>query len=140
MPKTKKLPVEQILEHASLHTQFGTVYLNYVEIGKTLSNLALDNDHYIADEMFQPFDHYSADFSVRFFDTAQSDLDQKLQKIKQYFDQHRDFFQQHGYTEYSHPRLLPYNFPVAKLETDLAPDEILAQIAARQFVTQVYIT
>jgi hypothetical protein len=140
MPKIKKLPVEQVVEHASLHTRFGTVYLNYAEIGKTLADLAADNDQYIADKMFQPFDHYSADFSVKFFDTTQSAVDQKLQKIKQYFDQHQEFFQRHGYTDYSHPRLLPYNFPVAELETDLAPEEVLAQIAARQFVTQVYIT
>ena len=140
MPKTEKLPVEQVLEHASLHTRFGTVYLNYAEIGKTLADLATDNDCYIADEMFQPFNHYSADFSVKFFNTTQTEIDQKLQKIKQYFDQHREFFQQHGYTEYSHPKILPYNFPVAELETDLTPDEILAQIAARQFVTQIYIT
>jgi hypothetical protein len=140
MPKIKKLPVEQIINHASLHTRFGTVYLNYTEIGKTLTDLAIDNDQYIADEMFQPFDHYSADFSVKFFNTTQSEVDQKLQMIKQYFEQHQEFFQQRGYTDYSHHRLLPYNFPVAELETDLAPDEILAQIAARQFVTQVYIT
>jgi hypothetical protein len=140
MPKIKKLPVEQVIEHASLHTQFGTVYLNYAEIGKPLEDLALDNDLYISDEMFQPFDHYSADFSVKFYNTTQSEVDQKLQMIKNYFDQHREFFQQRGYTDYSHPRLLPYNFPVAELETDLSPDKILAQIAARQFVTQVYIT
>jgi hypothetical protein len=139
MPKTKTLPVEQVIEHASLHTKFGTVYLNYAEIGKTLEDLATDNDRYIADNMFQPFDHYSADFSVRLYNTTQQEVDLNLIKIKQYFEQHQEFFQQHGYTDYQHPRLLPYNFPVAELETDLAPEAVLAQIAARQLVTQVYI-
>lgn len=140
MPKVKKLPVEQVIDYASLHTQFGTVYLNYTEIGKTLTDLTTDNDQYIADEMFQPFDHYSADFSVRFFNTTQCDVDQKLQKIKQYFDQHRDFFQQHGYTDYSHPRILPYNFPVAELATDLTDQTVVQELSQRQYITQVYLT
>jgi hypothetical protein len=32
--------------------KFGTVYLNYCEIGKTVEDLANDNDKYIGDDAF----------------------------------------------------------------------------------------
>jgi hypothetical protein len=140
MPKIKTLPVEQVIDHASLHTRFGTVYLNYTEIGKTLWELAVDNDQYIADEMFQPFDHYSADFSVRFYNTTEQEIELKLARVEQYFEQHRLFFQRHGYTDHQYSAILPYNFPVAELETDLNPSEVLTQLTSRQLVTKVYIT
>jgi hypothetical protein len=140
MPKTKKLPVEQLAEYATLHAKFGTVYLNYVEIGKTLLDLATDNDQYIADEMFRPFDFYSADFNVKFYNTTETQVQDKLALSRSYFERNRDFFNQHGFDSATHPRLQPLNFPVAKLETNLTDQEILQALAQRQNITQVYLT
>lgn len=140
MPKTKTLPYDQIFKYISLHTRFGTVYLNYAEIGKTLYDFATDNDHYAADEMFQPFNHYSADFSVKFYDTTNTEVVEILNKVTAYFDTHREFFKKHGYESVDDPKILPYNFPVAKLETDLTREQILAEIASRQLITKVYLT
>jgi hypothetical protein len=140
MPKTKRLPVEQLTEHATLHAKFGTVYLNYVEIGKTLLDLAEDNDQYIADEMFQPFDFYSADFNVKFYNSTDSDLQHKLELTRTYFERNQNFFCRHGFDSADHPRLLPLNFPVAELATDLTEQEILQALAQRQNITQVYLT
>jgi len=140
MPKTKHLPVEQLVDHATLHIKFGTVYLNYVEIGKTLLDLATDNDQYIADEMFRPFDFYSADFNARFYNSTDADLQHKLDLIHTYFNHNRDFFYKHGFDSADHPRLQPFNFPVAELETNLTDREILQALAQRQQITQVYLT
>jgi hypothetical protein len=140
MPKTKKLPVEQLTEHATLNVKFGTVYLNYVEIGKTLLDLATDNDQYIADEMFQPFDFYSADFNVKFYNSTDSDLQHKLDLTRTYFERNQNFFRRHGFDSADHPRLQPLNFPVAELETESAHQEILLALAQRQNITQVYLT
>lgn len=65
------LPKDQVLDtddyaYFTDKVEFGTVYLNYAEIGKTLEDLAIDNDQYISDEAFKPFEHYSADFNVKF--------------------------------------------------------------------------
>jgi len=140
MPKTKRLPVEQLAEHATLHVKFGTVYLNYVEIGKTLLELATDNDQYIADEMFRPFDFYSADFNVKFYNSTHADLQHKLDLIHTYFERNQDFFRQHGFDSVAHPRLQPLNFPVAELVTDLTDQEITQALAQRQNITKVYLT
>lgn len=72
--------------------QFGTVMLNYAEIGKTLEHLAADNDKYIQQKAFQPFKHYSADFVVKFWDTDPLQINEKRVKINEYYDANPDFF------------------------------------------------
>jgi hypothetical protein len=140
MPKTKRLLLNQLTEHATLHIKFGTVYLNYVEIGKTLLDLAQDNDQYIADEMFRPFDFYSADFNVKFYNTTESQVQDKLTLCQHYFDRNQDFFHRHGYDHAGALELLPLNFPVAELESGLTDQQVIQAIATRQYITQVYLT
>ena len=136
LPKTKTLTNDQMTKYGKTDNQFGTVYLNYVEIGKTLEDLTEDNDQYIGAEAFQPFNHYSSDFVVRFFDES---ADQKIQRMKQYHAQQQDFFTPKGYPEFDHPQLLPLKFPVAQLVTDLSREQIIADIATRQHINRVYI-
>jgi hypothetical protein len=122
-----------------LNPKFGSVCLNYAEIGKTLEDLTQDNDKYIADDAFKPFDYYSADFVVRFYELTKSDIETKLNAMKQYFCEHFDFFQSRGYTTFDDPRLLPYRIPVANLETDIPQEHLLKIIQQRQNITRVYI-
>jgi hypothetical protein len=89
MPKTKQLDVDTIQTHGELQIKFGTVYLNYCEIGKTVEDLAHDNDIYIGDNAFRPFGYYSADFNVAFYD---QDLNEKFTSMQQYIEQHQEFF------------------------------------------------
>lgn len=70
----------------------GTVFLNYAEIGKTIMDLAEDNDQYIAPEAFQPFRHYSADFVVRFFGQNQAQANRKHAIMLAYYQKHRELF------------------------------------------------
>ena len=49
LPKTETLTKDDYSLFEPL-TEWGTVYLNYVEIGKTLEDLTLDNDQYIGDD------------------------------------------------------------------------------------------
>ena len=139
MPKTETLTTNLISSYGQLTPKFGTVCLNYVEIGKTLEDLTQDNDSYIADDAFKPFDHYSADFVVRFFELSNSEIDAKLNSMRQYYHTHREFFQSRGYNEFEDPRLLPYRIPVADLETDIPQKHLLKIIQQRQHITRVYI-
>lgn len=70
----------------------GTVFLNYVEIGKTIQELAEDNDQYIAPDAFQPFRHYSADFVVKFFEQTPAQSKEKDAIMYAYYEKHREFF------------------------------------------------
>lgn len=138
-PKEKILDDSLMLEHGSLNVEFGGVYLNYVEIGKTLLELATDNDNYIAEDAFKPFKHYSSDFVVYFYDTNKLELSNDLDLMGQYYKQHQEFFLKHGVNNIDSVKSLPLKFKVAQLEyTDRKT--VLDNIQNNQFVSRVDIT
>lgn len=137
LPKTETF-MEQDYALFTDRVQFGRVFLNYVEIGKTLEDLAEDKDQYISDDAFRPWQHYSADFNVHFWTSNDRQRELKHAKIKQYYDEHYDFFSSRGY-EWSDPRLTFGSIPLADLETDLSEQEILDAISTRQQVNKVTI-
>jgi hypothetical protein len=137
LPKTETLTDELLQSCGSLQYKFGSVYLNYAEIGKTLEDLATDKDNYISDDAFRPFNHYSADFNVRFYDDTPTA--EHLFNLQDYFRQHQEFFNKHGYTEFNHLKLLPLKFPVAELVETMAREKLLEEIQQRQLVTKVYL-
>ena len=134
MPKTKTLPLDVIGQHGALTPSWGSVCLNYVEIGKTLEDLAHDNDQYIADIAFKPFNFYSADFNIRFYEPTPN-----LNSIKTYYSTHKKFFNKHGFMDFNNPRLLPLKFPVAELAKPYDKEQLLDQIRQRQYVNNVYL-
>jgi hypothetical protein len=136
MPKTHQLDPALQDQCGESSIQFGTVYLNYCEIGKTVEELANDNDKYIGDEAFRPFDHYSADFNIQFYDR---DLAEQYGKVQRYIDEHRDFFVAHGITSVYNTQARPVRFPVADLVYNGNLDRLLADIAKKQWVQQAII-
>jgi hypothetical protein len=136
MPKTHQLNQALQDQYTVSQVKFGTVYLNYCEIGKTAEDLANDNDKYIGDDAFRPFSHYSADFNVQFRD---QDLTDRYGKVQRYIDQHRDFFVARGITNVYNTQARPIRLPVADLVDNSNQEQLLAQIAQRQWVQQVTI-
>jgi len=136
MPKTHQLALHLQEQYTDSQIKFGTVYLNYCEIGKTAEDLAQDNDKYIGDDAFRPFDHYSADFNIQFYNR---DLTERYGKIQKYIDQHRDFFLARGITNVYNTQARPVRLPVADLVHNSNQEQILSQIAERQWVQQVTI-
>ena len=136
MPKTKKLDPAQLAQWGETQIQFGTVYLNYCEIGKTVEDLAHDNDEYIGEDAFRPFGHYSADFHVAFFN---HDLSFKEPGMQQYIDRHQDFFLAHGITSVYNAIAQPLRFPVADLQYTGQPQHLIQEIARQQRVLKVTI-
>ena len=134
MPKIKKLDSDQLAQWGEKQIQFGTVYLNYCEIGKTVEELTHDNDEYIGKDAFRSFGHYSADFNVAFFN---QDLSSKESSMQRYIDQHRDFFLAHHITNVYNARAQPLRFPVADLKYTGDTKELLTQIARQQQVLKV---
>jgi hypothetical protein len=136
MPKTKQLDVDTIQTHGELQIKFGTVYLNYCEIGKTVEDLAHDNDIYIGDNAFRPFGYYSADFNVAFYD---QDLNEKFTSMQQYIEQHQEFFLARSIESVYNVKAQPLRFPVADLEYTGTQQELISQIRSRQLVREVNI-
>ena len=136
MPKTQQLDVDTIIKWGELQNKFGTVYLNYCEIGKTVEDLAHDNDIYISNDAFRPFGHYSADFNVAFYDR---DLESKVSSMAKYMQAHQDFFLARGIDNVYNTRALPLRFPLAELEETGSRSALLKEIAHRQHVNRVTI-
>lgn len=139
MPKTETLPTELMKEYGTLNPKFGSVCLNYCEIGKTLEDLTQDSDKYIGDEAFKPFNHYSADFTVRFYEETVMYVTAKLNRMKKYYNDHNQFFYDRGYNSSDDIRLLPWRFPVAELVETMPREELVKTIAKQQTITQVWI-
>jgi hypothetical protein len=137
MPKIKSLPVKVMHEFGTLNPKFGSVCLNYAEIGKTLEDLAQDRDNYISDDAFLPFNHYSADFNVRMHEETANYVSDKLVRMKEYYNQHREFFFDKGFTTFQDPRLLPLRFPVAELIETQPREQLIHAIRQQQHITQV---
>lgn len=134
MPKIHCLDPALQAVHGDWRIRFGTVYLNYCEIGKTVEDLAHDNDQYIGDDAFRPFSHYSADFNVAFHDR---DLSEIYGSVQNYIDQHSDFFVAHSITSVYNVRAQPMRFPVAELVYAGNRQELLFQIARRQWIYNI---
>ena len=136
MPKTHQLNTTLQRQHGTMRIKFGTVYLNYAEIGKTVEDLAHDNDQYIGDDAFRPFDHYSADFNVAFYDR---DLESKVPGMAKYMKEHQQFFLDRGIDTVYNTRALPLRFPLAQMVETGSRSALLAEIAQRQYITRVTI-
>jgi hypothetical protein len=137
LPKTRTLAIDLMQQYGMLNPPFGSVCLNYAEIGKTLEDLAMDNDEYISDLAFLPFNHYSADFVARFYEDSADQVAERLTKMQQYYMTHQEFFVKRGYRYFSHARLLPYRFPVAHLIETLPRPQLLETIQTQQLITRV---
>ena len=133
LPKTKTLTREDY-NLFEPQAKFGTVYLNYVEIGKTLEDLAIDDDKYIGDDAFKPWHYYSADFNVKFWQDDSLLITELNAKIKQYYQDNQEFFESRGY-KWGDYRLARGGLPLADLVD--APEDLLEQLESNQQVSRV---
>lgn len=131
LPKTKLL-LESDYQHFTNEYTFGTVYLNYVEIGKTLEDLALDNDKYISEDAFQPFRHYSADFNIKFYNSDPEHLAKHNQLVDNYYQTNINFFKSKGFS-IDNPLLKKGTIPLAILNSNVS----LNDLQPRQYVKKV---
>lgn len=125
-------------EHFTDFFEFGTVYLLYVEIGKTLQDMAIDDDDHIGDEAYKPFRHYASDFVIRYFSMKHDTWNMYRKMYKQHYDDNKEFYDSRY--NYSHIYNRPGNIPLAKLQTHLSPEQVVTEIQKRQFVSSVKLT
>lgn len=129
LPKTETLEIDDY-QYFESNVKFGTVYINYAEIGKTLHDLMTDNDSYIHPEAFRPFVHYSADFVVKFWNDPQPNLKKDLYA---YYVTHENFFRSIGYTWEDLSRSIG-SIPVADIDS---ADNVLHDLESKQSVKAV---
>jgi len=122
MPKTQHLQPEDFACFEPTISP-GTAYLNYVEIGKTIWDLMRDHDEYIDDDAFRPWDFYSADFNVQFWTLDARQAQQERAKIREYYAQRQEFFEQLGWA-WGDPQLEAQYCPLADIDDIGHLDEI----------------
>ena len=130
LPKSKILEPDDY-QYFEADVKFGTVYINYAEIGKTLHDLMLDNDSYINKDAFQPFKHYSADFVIKFWNSTNDNL---LKQCKTYYHKNFEFFQSIGYSWTDLKKSIG-NIPVADINNY---ENVLETLEYKQFVKAVH--
>ena len=135
LPKDKVLDRDDYLYFTD-KVEFGTAYLNYVEIGKTLEDLSLDNDQYIGDDAFQPFHHYSADFNVKFWSNTDRQIESKCATIKAYYDANKKFFKEQK-LPWGHRYLSSGSIPIADLVYSGNKRELIEELKTHQHVDSV---
>jgi hypothetical protein len=134
LPKVNRLTDEDFQSFTNFYN-FGGLYLNYVEIGKTLEDLHRDNDQYIDADAFKPWDHYSADFTVKLYDIDYDKGTSHLKSCEEYYQKHLEFFQQQGYDTYT-DRLKPGKVYVGQLLYD-DRQQMIDAISQHQYVKSV---
>jgi len=135
LPKTDQLVLRDYAMFTDL-VKFGGVYLNYVEIGKTITDLAQDQDQYIDDQAFKPFRHYSADFYVTLYNSDATSVGRIRSNINDYYIKNSQFFINQG-LDINHPYLKPGSIQVAEIRPGYT--DIVEQLATRQWVKSVQI-
>ena len=133
MPKVTKLQDEDY-KLFEMGNRAGMIYLLYVEIGKTLEDLSVDNDRYISDTAFKPFRHISADFVVKYYNDDPTQVETKYHNMKAYYHTHEKFFTDQGLSS-GHPHLSPGSIPVAEIEN--MPADLIDKIKTRQWVKSI---
>jgi hypothetical protein len=134
LPKSQFLQDDDYRWSTNNYT-FGGLYLNYVEIGKTLADLERDNDQHIHAEAFQPWQRFSADFVVRLYDSDVMESRQQQHRCRDFFLSRAEFFSQLGYHIYNR-KLAPGSPSLGQLiYTD--KQQMLSDIAQHQQIKSV---
>ena len=61
----------------------------------------------------------------------------KLVRMQEYYNLHRDFFFDQGFATFQDPRLLPSRFPVAELIETMPRKQLLNKIKQTQLITNI---
>jgi hypothetical protein len=137
LPKDQTMDREFMTQWGRVWVPWGTLCFNYAEIGKTLEHLAQDQDTYISDSAFQPFRHYSADFVVYFSESTPADAVDRASALREYWYQHREFFQSRGFDRWDDIELRPLRYPIAYLDMRESQEEIQHMIQQDQNIIRI---
>ena len=92
LPKTEKFTSEDYGLFTN-SVEFGGIYTLYADVGKNLESLSKDNDNHHHD--FVPNTHYSADFTICFYETTGI---KESASYREYLLSNRSYFESLGYT------------------------------------------
>ena len=82
-------------DYFTYNWQFGTIYINYCEVGKHLLDVFIDNDSIVGDENIRPLKYYSTDFKLKFSPSLPIEKFQEFSnKFESWFDENSEYFKE----------------------------------------------
>lgn len=131
-------------EYFTFKWKFGTIYINYCEVGKPLLDVFKDNDEIIGDRNIKPLKYYSADWQIKFgLDTLDYVYNQRLTEFKEWFKRKSNYLNQLGI--FWGPKMSLGLIPVAELNREdsnligLTDIEIVNKLSQYQKIKKTYI-
>ena len=121
--------------------KFGTVYINYTDVGKNLQSLYTDQvieTGSLQEGTFKPAQFFTADFIIKFYDSDPDTNATFTNNVWGYYLKHSDYFSSLGY-KFKDVRLNPGLVPVATINTNLSKKEVLDGVSKHMFVDNVYL-
>jgi len=130
---------EDDYQHFTYDWKFGTIYINYCEVGKHLLELYVDDDDVIGEHNIRPLKYYSADFKLKFFTDLPRDEFLKFDsKFQSWINDNSELFKKLGFKHLS----LGF-IPAALINytdsgfTGLTQEEIIKQLSIYNFISDV---
>lgn len=120
----------------TMQHEFGEVYLNYAEVGKTLMSVWRDKDDVVGDSNIKPQRFFNAAFSIPFFETTKEQEDRQLTAFYKWWDENEDRLSNLGFTK-GDPKNAINHICIAKLNTKLPRELIIDMIATHQTISRV---
>ena len=132
-------------EHYDLYTYkwtFGTVYINYCEVGKPLLDVFKDQDEHIGPDNIRPLHYWSADWMIKFGPSTLPEVYEHREKLFwDWFARKENFFNDLGIRR--GPKLALGLIPVAdiKLESfgEMTPIEIVELYAPYRYLVRTWV-
>lgn len=122
-------------DHYTYRWRFGTVYINYCEVGKPLMDVFKDQDEVIGDANIRPQHYYSADFQIKFGpDTLDEIYDEKTIQFWNWFNSKKEYFDTLGLVKSK--KLALGMIPVASINVQDSNLENLSQIEIIEKLSQ----
>jgi hypothetical protein len=110
--------------------RFGTAYINYPHVGKTLYNVFKDDDDIVGEHNIIPLSKYSADTNIYFSDSSYN-----VDGFYKWFDRNSNWLNSLGFYK-NDPKISFGEIPVADLVTDMDRDSIIKMISQyKEYIT-----
>jgi len=139
LPKTHHY-FDQDYELFTNNYKFGTIYLCYCEIGKNLYDMWKDDElgdiSHATEDAFKPFDYFSADIHVKFYDSDPNEAKNEEIEMYNYYKKHKDYFIKRGYA-IDDIRLNIGMLPVADLKTSLSKQQVIDKLSEFQNIKSI---
>lgn len=126
---------DEDFDNFKTYPEFGTIYLDYCEVGKTLLNVFHDSDSVIGDKSILPQRYYAADMCIKFYNGTGEKL---LAGFDEWWVKNEQYLNDLGFYKGDKTLAIGY-LPVAKLDFNgMTKKQIIHKVDKFTKINRVY--